>query len=364
MPPLRILFIDDIPESVRMAREWAQTTFSCKIVSFRGFEKELEDFQPHIAIVDRFEGTPPEGPDQGALVFKEIWDHRFCPVIIYSAFPDVEGIEDRPSDHPLVKRVTKGANLEPFRNAIQILLPLVEAIESAERHIHEQFSIALREVAPYAASVFTDPAEFNDAVTRHGRRRLAALMDELSLGVLASWEPYIHPPISEDICLGDVIRQKEGNWENPGAFRVVLTPSCDLVASGGREPKVKKVLVARCSSSKQGIKSTALGMYDPEQLGKILVSTLLTQGFFQKIVPFPILRGKIPLMMADLKKLDLIPISEITLNGNDKYIRIASLDSPFRELISWAYMQTACRPGLPERDFESWRDEIIKSCKE
>ncbi|MFH1146927.1 MAG: response regulator [Pseudomonadota bacterium] len=360
MPLLRILFIDDDEKSVRPASEWAErVAFSCRVVSFIRFKEDLEDYQPHIAIVDRIEGKPPEGTDQGRLVFDEIWEHRFCPVVIYSAFPEDD--EDDRKRHPLVKRVTKGADLGPFTEAIEILRPHAQGIEDAERHIRGQFAIALREVAPYAASIYGEPKEYNEAVIRHGRRRLAALMDELSLGALASWEHYIHPPISKDIIMGDVIRQKEGNPEDPGAFRVVLTPSCDLVASGKRKPKVEEVLVAACCSPKQGIKSTALKDHDPKKLRETLISAMLTQGFYQKIVPFPILKGKIPPMMADLKKLDLIPISEITLDGSGKYIRIASLDSPFRELISWAYMQIACRPGLPDRDFESWRDEIIKA---
>ena len=67
-------------------------------------------------------------------------------------------------------------------------------------------------------------------------------------------------------------------------------------------------------------------------------------------------------MMADLKKLELIPISEI--GESAKYIRIASLDSPCRELISWAYMHTACRLGLPDRDYQSWNKEIIDAYRE
>jgi hypothetical protein len=60
--------------------------------------------------------------------------------------------------------------------------------------------------------------------------------------------------------------------------------------------------------------------------------------------------------------LDLIPIEQIddeeTLNGKE-YVRIASVDSPFRELVSWAYMSDASRPGVPDCDFDKWRDEIL-----
>lgn len=58
-------------------------------------------------------------------------------------------------------------------------------------------------------------------------------------------------------------------------------------------------------------------------------------------------------MAANLRKLELIAVDEIV-----DYERIASLDSPFREMVSWAYMQIAGRPGLPERDFDAWYKEI------
>ncbi len=60
-----------------------------------------------------------------------------------------------------------------------------------------------------------------------------------------------------------------------------------------------------------------------------------------------------------MRDLDLIPLKEIgTLNSDKKYLRVASIDSPFRELISWSYLQVAARPGLPDRNFESWIQEI------
>jgi CTP synthase len=82
------------------------------------------------------------------------------------------------------------------------------------------------------------------------------------------------------------------------------------------------------------------------------------------MVPFPALRDKVPTMMADMKDLELIPIADIDAAepGTSKYFRVAGLDSPFREEISWAYMQNACRPGMPERELEPWRNEIMDSC--
>ena len=69
-------------------------------------------------------------------------------------------------------------------------------------------------------------------------------------------------------------------------------------------------------------------------------------------------------MAANLRDLELISITDIGKedSGAD-FFRIASLDSPFRELVAWAYMQTACRPGLPDRKVKAWCKEIVDNLK-
>ena len=69
-------------------------------------------------------------------------------------------------------------------------------------------------------------------------------------------------------------------------------------------------------------------------------------------------------MMADLRDLELIPLAKIDgIHGGKEYARIASIDSPFREAVTWAYLQNAGRPGLPDRDLEAWCGEILDSVK-
>ena len=110
-----------------------------------------------------------------------------------------------------------------------------------------------------------------------------------------------------------------------------------------------------------GLDLTGLKGMSPTKLKERLSGTVLTQGYFETIIPFPCLKGKIPTMAANLRDLEFIPIQHI--GSSKKFLRIASVDSPFRELIAWAYLQTACRPGLPDRNFDSWRDEIVADLK-
>jgi hypothetical protein len=64
-------------------------------------------------------------------------------------------------------------------------------------------------------------------------------------------------------------------------------------------------------------------------------------------------------MVADLRALRLIGLSEIDDGGQKEYKRVASVDNPFRGLVSWAYTLTAARPGMPDRDFKAWTEEFM-----
>ena len=217
----------------------------------------------------------------------------------------------------------------------------------------------MRDVAPYAFEAFADTDRRMETIKRSGRRRIAALMDELSLDgtTLASWEQYLFPPVCDSPQLGDILRKVDGANDDPVSFRVVLTPSCDLVSSGSRDPKVSNVLVAKCCSMNDGLDRTSRKNMGIKKLEDQL-PRILTQGYFESVIPFPSLKNRIPTMAADLRDLELIPINDISVS-NGPFRRVASVDSPFRELIAWAYMQIAGRPGLPDRDSASWTKEII-----
>ena len=361
---VRLLFVEDEPKSVESTIRWLNrggTRYECKVTSFGDAQKDISAFLPDIVVLDLLEGGAQADPQPvGVKTYDYVWDTRFCPLVVYSAHPEVLSNE-RPS-HPFVKSVQKGSGSPAqLETAVAELAPHVTALHDAEQHMWHSFACAMRDVAPYAFAGITDVNQRKDVLLRCGRRRVAALMDDLSHqgGPLASWEHYVSPPVSPDVLLADVLRVSAGKSDDPSAFRVVLTPSCDLVSSGGRKPKVDLVLVAHCRPAKEGIAGTSLCKVKPKELKDAIGTMMLTQGYFQKIIPFPCLPNRIPTMMADLKKLELLPLSEIGVDMARKYTRVASLDSPFRELISWAYMQSACRPGLPDRDVEAWSSEIM-----
>jgi len=364
---LKLLFVDDqlnddsSSASIAARKLEAIDEYSIIRSDFGDAEQKINDIVPDLIILDLQEVTASgDRRFTGTSTCEWIWNNRFCPIVVYSAFPDQ--LSDTHKSHPFIEVVTKGTKgVESLKESITRLRPHIESIQEAERNIRKEFSVAMREVAPYAYDIFKDdPAQRNNAILRSGRRRLAALMDGLSNDgtKLASWEQYLYPPVCPDTQLGDILRKADGTCDDPDSFRVVLTPSCDLVASGNRIPKIENVLVARCCSMREGLDITSLKGMGLTKLKDRLPGTVLSHGYFEAVIPFPCLKGRIPTMAANLRDLEFIPVGDIGVSGK-AFLRIASVDSPFRELVSWAYLQIACRPGLPDRDFDSWRDEIV-----
>ena len=364
----KLLFIEDEPsdiEPVVKLIKRKQADMQCQVSGFGEAEGEIASLRPDIVILDLLVGgASPEPEPEGLKIFDFIWDQRFCPIVVYSAMPDIYG--ERHESHPFVKSVQKGrGSPRKVLEALEELLPQVEALRGAEEHILQSFAFAMRDVAPDAFRFCDDVDRRNDMILRAGRRRVAALMDDLSArqDCLAPWEQYLSPPIAPNIQLGDILMKADNEYDDPASFRLVLTPSCDLVASDGREQKVDNVLVARCCSMKDGLDRTSLKGMALSKLKIRLSGTVLSHGYFETLVPFPCLKGRIPTMAADLRDLEFIPFGDIGLSER-AFLRVASVDSPFRELIAWAYLQIACRPGLPDRDVESWCDEIVAVLKD
>ncbi len=358
---LRILFIDDQPESVRDAKERLEETYNtvelqCSIADFIHGEDEIASWNPDIVILDIWTGKPQTSDAEGYRVLDFVWDHRFCPVIIYSADSHVR--EDLLIyQHPFVIPIQKGRGSDmQVLEGVKTLAPHVTALNTARDNIRNAFSQVMRHVAPEAFQTTEDETERRELVVRAGRRRLAALMDApLPDGTqLVCWEQYIWPPVSESPLMGDILRLKAAGDLDPQSYRVILTPSCDMVTHGGRTPKVKEVLVAKCYSMDDGL--TRLGISIGSGEKDLSDNPLLSQGYSGAIVAVPSLSGKIPTMVADLRSLDLIAISNIA--DEVEYERVASIDSPFREALSWAYLQISSRPGLPDRNLSALSKEI------
>lgn len=362
----KLLFVEDDRDSIEpvLALVKHEPGMEADVCEFDDATERIQSIQPDIVILDLLigSGLEPVGLD----VRQFVWDSRFCPIVVYSARPDLH--EEQHEHHPFVECVQKGR--DGARNVLRALREFighVDVLKQTEEDVRQSFASVMRDVAPHA--VEEDRSRWGETVKRAGLRRVAATVDNrTSDGAgLAAWEQYLWPPISEDLELGDILRYTAGESDSPEEFRIILTPSCDMVTGKNRTAKTARILVAKCCDTRSGLMRTRLKHRLDGKAGELrrhLKSNLLTPGWLDGFVPLPRLSGRIPTMMANLRDLDLIPFDDVSDREDSRFVRVASTSSPFRESLAWAYLQSAARPGLPDRDFSSWAKEITASLED
>lgn len=376
---MKILIIEDDERVSSLLKEEIEEKFFSEypnlIIKQSGFgeaSEKVDSLEPDAVILDiSVPETLPDEDEPGIEIIEKIWNSKFCPLIIYTAVPDKIKNTNELEQHPFVEILSKGpSSEEKVVDELYNFASHIKALNETERSFRNTYHKSMRHLAPYVFKVPNiDDQERVELLLRSGKRRFAALCDQdiNNESGLEPWEQYIFPPLDDDLLLGDIIQEKNAEFSNAESFRIILTPSCDLATFSNRRPKVKKVLVSKCFFMPEALKAVSLKNANEGDLK----SKLLNSGYFGVIVPFPKFFDKIPLMATNLRNLELIPINKIYMGRDDdlistrhKYKRIASLDSPFRELISWAYQQVACRPGLPDRNVTAWASEIKKATKD
>ena len=368
MNTLRVLIIDDEESSRQVLRAtlMEETGWDVQDQGFEGLEETLVRFRPDVVVLDLMDDSPPERTDTGNRSFDQIRETWFCPIVVYSAFPDEQHF-----DHRLVKTIVKGTDSD-----VKVRDRLVELVPQAQmiRSVHDDFDARIREalhdsVHAIGEQMGTETNGSADSILARAVRRLVAARVDAGASAdatLHAWERWIVPPLGDHLLTADLLRLKQEDWENQEAFRLILTPSCDLATSHDREPKVEKVLVACCEPMKQfGRIQLQMGQRLRPRVQNQL-SSILTEGMADNILPIPGFRGHVPLMVANLKRLELIEWSRIDLGVEDddaekahpEFCRVASTDSPFREMVVWAYLRVTGRPGVPNIDVEGWMDDI------
>lgn len=368
MSNIRVLIIDDKVNLRQTLRGTLEEESEWKVLDhgFEGLDEILVRFRPDLIVLDLVEGEPPKVTDTGNKSFNQIRETWFCPVVVYSAYPD-----EQLFDHPLVEKIVKGADSDvDVRNCLAKFVPRARMIRS----VHEDFDARVREALRDSVHALNEQkdAEGNDTddsiLARAVRRLVAARIDVRAAaeGNLHAWERWVVPPLGDHLLTADLLRLKQKDWTNQDAFRLVLTPSCDLATGHDRRPKVDKVLVACCEPMEKlgGIKLQ--GGQELSRRSKSKLQSILTEGMAENAIPIPLFRGHVPLMVANLRNLELIEWNRIDLGVEDcdaekvssEFRRVASTDSPFREMVVWAYLRVTGRPGVPEIDIERWTDDI------
>lgn len=369
---MKVLIIDDEEDVRRTLRDTIREktdAWDVRDQGFDGLDETLGSFRPDAVVLDLVEDGVTEEPDAGNRSFKQIRDRWFCPVVVWSAFEERQDF-----GHPLVATVPKGGGSDmEVVGRLKDFAPTAQAIRDVHRQFDDRIREALRDSVPALRDQIESSAAQDDAVLPRAVRRLvAARMDTDASGTerLKAWERFVVPALGPHLLSADLLRQSGGDWKDPEAFRLVLTPSCDLVPHGGQQPRAECILVARCEPIRR------LGNVDvspgdalsktkrDKQRGKL--RPILTEGIADGLVPIPRFVGLVPSMAANLKRLELLDWDDVQLEEDDGRVaageavfeRIASTDSPFRELVVWAYLRVTGRPGAPGFDVDGWLDDL------
>ena len=372
MSTWRILVVDDEPEVGELAAQLLESyslgsgSDPITAISEESFSRAIELLANEnfdILILDiRNESTASPSDSAGIVVFEEIRSHRFIPIIFYTALPH---LSENISNPPFVQTVSKNAD-DPtgdLERAVE------EVIGSGLPHLLGSVSEHLANVervfmADFVEHNWPDLVDCPEDVAYLLSRRLAVSFEEgakslaQGLGQVArkTSEDTIHPtryyvqPPSPSYRMGDVLEALGSKEENSEAatLYVVLTPSCDLVIRSERM-KADRVVLAQCvpldSFEEYRKWETLSSANSREALRRLLTSR--SKGQEDRYFYLPA-AWNVSDILVDLQRVVSIPADQLSM-----YQKIASLDSPFAEALSYRFNRYMGRVGMPDLDIDS-----------
>lgn len=360
----------DFAEGLKIDIEDAGLSASVVIESdFVSGLTKLTEVAPDVVVLDIFEGSVQDDRRGGLPIWEQIWNESFVPLVFASA-GRVDEIIEYAEKHPLVEYVgkTESDAMGKIVDRVGQYLPFGKGIKELRATLCDDAQSssqkALTETAQHTLKIGGDPGTELSVLKSSARRRAATMMrlkSEEERNRIFAWEQYLYPPPDVPYFLtGDIVASSAGDRNDPKTFRVVLTPSCDLA-----QKKVADVLVGRCVPLSEFHLKNSLSRKKKKVSDRL--PPLLTQAQVDGYLVLPSYSTLIPPMAVSLRSLELLTIIDgIKAESGDgkQYERVASVDSPFREQLSWAYLQVAGRLGMPDRDMNSWVEEILGDLSE
>lgn len=309
----------------------------------------------------------------GEIVFSEIKQSRFIPVIFHTGYP--HKVSDLIS--PYVKVVTK-AEWATLRTTINEVLDT--KLPKLIRHIEEEQRKYMWESAEKIWADDLDKSNPADLVYILARR----LANSLSSDVVRSFfgandtqgaprsemihavELYIYPPVTtQHFLFGDIFRKKgEKDYE----YFVSLTPSCDHAQS-----KADFLLFGRCSALSDSAEWQKVKAFLKEKQEPSKTAVTELKELMKDNNPRPRLQDRykylpgtsfMPDLLIDLQ--NSLTIDRATVvSGAAGLERIASLDNPFAEYLQAKMLRYFGRVGTPSLDtdltFERFKTRAMGS---
>jgi CheY-like chemotaxis protein len=329
--------------------------------------RRLETSPPGVALEKPILAEVPKPDDQaGIATFKDIRQRRFVPVIFYTGLPEVA----REYSTALVRVVAKEGSPKPLLEAIDDLFDT--KLPAVNRAIIRHFEAVQRDYMwNFVAEQWGELKKQGDAVSIAYllARRLAASLSEEGIHTLAvelggdtspvavadcvhPMQFYIIPPVEKNFLAADVFLQVAS-----GDFWVLLTPSCDLVQSPNRKRKAEYAVLARAlrlSEQKEAVDWVGSDSKTNTEKVTELVRNNRRGGQPDRFCILPPAIS-IPGLVVDYQQLNRLPVEELE---SDRFKRLASLDSPFGEVLLTRFGRYFNRVGCPDLDVNIVLDHL------
>jgi len=357
LPTWRILVVDDDPQIGRQVKERAElledtAPYRLDVTSTERFDDALRLLEAaafDLLIIDVRIGQGEADPDNeiGVRTLKEIQARRFIPTIFYTGLP---GLVSHLMT-ALVRVVEKTEGIEKLLAIIDefIATKLPQLNRALLAHIQQ---VQADYMWDFVAKHWTALSAERDGLTLAYllARRLSASLTSSQIGKLA--EKLGHP--RAELPQGDDVHAAEyylipslatapslaGDiYAFGNAHRVLLTPSCDLV-----QKKCEYTLWADCMPLSETPEYKAW-VADNSKNKPLLA--LLRNNRNKQPDRYFFLPGAytVPDLVVDFERL-----SHASYNDLDQTQRIASLDSPFSELLLSRFARFFGRLGTPDLD--------------
>ena len=297
---------------------------------------------------DRQKGINPDD-DRARDIVARIRDARFCPVVAFTDGSFPASLQEG----PFVKLADKSKGDDQVIEKLKELLDT--GIPGIARKLHDELDRAggsylwnflEGDWERLRKNGLAEPLVLERLIRRRAAMQIGRLdpvaQDPSEVDSVEAVEYYIHPPVSEELRLGEILKHKEGD-----AFRVVLTPHCHLAVQDGAEgPRAEFVLTVKTvrptdipdafpppgRTEAKKLRNLARYAQSPAELGK-------PRGRYWFLPCFL----DMPDLFCDFLQLESIPYQEI----NADYSRFAVLDTPFAEALQSCFARFYSAVGLP-----------------
>lgn len=352
---MNVLIVEDEPDTIKDIKYYCEDqNWNTTVVGFEECFKEIMTSNPDVIVLDWYSGP---GDNSGRAILDSIWTNGYRPVVIFSGNVEFIDIPEEYENSGLIKMISKGDE-EPVKTFLDNLKDSYSAISSFRKELGKSLIEAFRVLEPIQRA--SESYLGDDVIKYLLAKRAVNYFDLEKINVpLPAWAIYQYPPvISAFLSVCDILRKVNCETDlntvgTPADHIVLLTPSCDMVIAEDRSPKVENVLFAECKE----ISGSKYGKITKEKKKEQVLRSGIENEF-----ALPALENVFPDMIVDMKRLGTVNINRVAYDRNTytsnkenyEYVRISSIDSPFREHIVWTFLNNAGRIGVPDRDFLTW----------